>query len=70
MRVSSLTKRQRVERAFLVLTILHHLGITLEYTNDDDGIHLSVDGVEVFKGFLYDAGVVHEAAMKVGGIEL
>ena len=68
--MSSLTKRQRVERAFLVLTILNHLGITLEYTNDDDGIHLKVQGVEVFKGFLCDTTAVHEAAMKVGGIEL
>lgn len=27
---------------------------TIEYTNDDDGIHISADGEEVFVGFLYD----------------
>jgi hypothetical protein len=27
---------------------------TMQYTNNDDGIHISVDGQEVFVGFLFD----------------
>jgi hypothetical protein len=49
-------------------SVLTKYKATIEYTTDDDGIHISTFGKEVFVGFLFDdAGAnLYETVIKKG----
>ena len=34
--------------------VVKKYNLSLDYTKDDDGIHIECNGVEIFKGFLYN----------------
>ena len=62
-------KRERAARLLLRLAALcDEFGAGFTYTNADDGVHISIDGEDVYVGHLLDpAKDLTDAAKKIKG---